>query len=138
VKIILNRANKACHMVAKNEEGNTVNLDGSFESGGQNLGFRPMELLAAAAAGCSSIDIISILPKQRQELEDLRVEVVAEREKDQVPALFSTVHLHYILSGKLDNKKVKKAIALSLEKYCSVVKILEKTAQISHSYEIIK
>ena len=138
MKIRVERTNNACHMIATNDDGNIIHIDGSPVAGGQSLGFRPMQLVAAAAAGCSSIDIIGILDKQRQILNDLKVEVEAEREEGKVPSLFSTINLHYILSGNLDDRKVKKAIELSLKKYCSVVKILEKTAQISYSYEILK
>jgi len=123
-------------MEARNEDGNIVHIDGSPQVGGQNLGFRPMQLLAAGAAGCSAIDIIDILTKQRQPLEDLQVEVDAEREANKVPSLFTKIHLHYILHGRLDTMKVERAIALSLEKYCSVVKTLEKTATITHTYQI--
>jgi putative redox protein len=125
-------------MVTKNEDGNTISIDGPEDVGGRKLGFRPMQLLTAASAGCRSIDIITLLAKQRQKLWDLQVMVDAERENGKVPSLFSTIHLHYMLTANLDQTKVKKAIELSLEKYCSVVKILEKTAQISHSYEIIQ
>jgi putative redox protein len=138
MRIILQRVNHACHMVAENEDGNTIHIDGAHDAGGQNLGFRPMQLVAAAAAGCSSIDIITILSKQRQEIRDLQVEVNAERVAGKFPSLFSTIHLHYVLSGNLNRTKVNRAIELSLEKYCSVVKILEKTAEISHSFEILK
>ena len=123
-------------MIAENEDGNTIYIDGARKIGGENLGFRPMQLLAAGAGSCSSIDIISILKKQRQQIEDLQVEVRAEREEGAVPALFTTIHLHFVLSGILDEDKVKKAITLSLEKYCSVVKILEKTTKITYSYHI--
>ncbi|MFN2127474.1 MAG: OsmC family protein, partial [Anaerolineales bacterium] len=88
--------------------------------------------------GCSSIDIISILTKQRQVLIDLQVSVDAKREIGKVPSLFKTLHLHFILTGNLDKSKVEKALDLSLQKYCSVVKIMEKTAKISYSYEIKK
>jgi putative redox protein len=136
MKIILKRLNDNCHLEASNEEGNIVHIDGSPSVGGKNKGFRPMQLLAAGAGGCSSIDIISILKKQRQELKDIEVVVDAEREKDAVPSLFVSIHLHYILTGNLDEGKVKNAINLSLQKYCSVVKTLEKTAKITSSYEI--
>lgn len=133
---MLNLQNSGCHMVAENEDKNIIHIDGASSVGGENKGFRPMQLLAAGAGSCSSIDVISILKKQRQNLTGLRVEVNAEREKNKIPSLFTTVHLHYILTGILDEDKVKKAISLSLDKYCSVAKILEKTAKITHSYEI--
>jgi putative redox protein len=137
MKISVERVNNACHMVATNDDGNIVHIDGSPDAGGLNQGFRPMQLLAAAAAGCSSIDIIGILEKQRQELIHLKIDVEAEREEGKIPSLFTNIHLHYVLEGDLDDGKVKKAIELSLDKYCSVVRILEKTAQVSYSYEII-
>lgn len=138
MRIELKRLNKGCHMVATNEEGNEIHIDGATAVGGEGKGFRPMQLLAAGAAGCSSIDIISILTKQRQVLIDLQVSVDAKREIGKVPSLFKTLHLHFILTGNLDKSKVEKALDLSLQKYCSVVKIMEKTAKISYSYEIKK
>ena len=136
MKIVLNRVNDACHMEAKNEEGNIIHIDGAPDVGGENKGFRPMQLLAAGVGGCSSIDIISILKKQRQELAGLKIEVNATRQENAVPSLFETIHIHYILSGELDSAKVEKAINLSLDKYCSVAKTLEKTAKITYSFEI--
>ncbi|NJN27439.1 MAG: OsmC family protein [Cyclobacteriaceae bacterium] len=137
MKIKLKRLDDAYHLEASNEEGCTIETDGSPAIGGGNKGMRPMQLLLAAAGSCSSIDIISILKKQKQELKDLQVEVNGEREANVVPSLFTDVHLHYILSGALDDTKVKRAIELSVDKYCSVVKILEKTAKVTYSYEII-
>jgi len=137
MKITIQRMNDAVHLQATNEDGNVLDIDGAPKIGGKNKGFRPMQLVAAAAGGCSTMDIVSILKKQRQEIKDLKIEIKAEREADKVPSLFSDIHLHYILSGDLDKKKVEKALELSLTKYCSVVKILEKTAEISYTYEII-
>jgi len=136
MKITLTRRNKACHFVAENENGNTIDIDCAPDLGGENKGFRPMQLLAAGAGGCSVIDIITILKKQRQLLDDIKVEVRAEREKGKSPSLFTDMHLHYILKGNLDKKKVEKAIDLTLKNYCSVTKTLEKTAKITYTYEI--
>lgn len=136
MKIELKRINDACHMVASNEDGNEIHIDGASKVGGEGKGFRPMQLLAAGAGSCSSIDIISILKKQRQPLIDFQVKIDAKREEGKLPSLFETIHLHYILKGNLDENKVEKAIELSLQKYCSVVKILELTASITYTYEI--
>jgi putative redox protein len=136
MKIVLSRLNDACNLEARNEDGNIVLIDGSPSVGGEKKGFRPMQLLAAGAGGCSAIDIITVLKKQRQVLKDIEVIVNAEREADAVPSLFSTIHLHYILTGNLEKDKVEYAINLSLQKYCSVVKTLEKTAKVTSSYEI--
>ena len=137
MKIELNRLNDGFWLEAVNEGGNKIQIDASPEIGGTNQGMRPMQLLIAAMGGCSSIDIISILKKQKQELKDIKITVTAEREKDVVPSLFSEVHAHFKLYGNLDEDKVKKAVSLSVEKYCSVAKTLEKTAKVTYSYEIV-
>ena len=95
-----------------------------------------MELLLMSFAGCSSIDIITYLKKMRQELIDFDVQVEGFREENAIPAVFTKIHIHYILTGQLKPSKVEKAISLSLEKYCSVSKMLEKAAEITCSYEI--
>lgn len=136
MKIVLTRQDSAYHILATNEDGNTVDIDGAESIGGNNKGFRPMQLMAASAGSCSSVDIISILKKQRQPLEDFSVEIEAEREKGKIPSLFTHIHLNYTLGGNLEDKKVEKAIKLSLEKYCSAIKILEKSAKITYSYTI--
>jgi putative redox protein len=138
IRIELNRLNDAFHFSAENENGNTMHLDASQNIGGTNQGMRPMQTLLAAMGGCSAIDIINILKKQRQDLKDLKITVTGEREKDVVPSLFQTVHAHYRFFGNLDADKVEKAISLSVEKYCSVSKTLEKAgAKLTYTYEII-
>ena len=112
----------AYHLEAKNEDGRTVEMDGAPAIGGSNKGMRPMQLMLAAAGSCSSIDIISILKKQKQKLMDLEVEVTAEREKEKVPSLFTDIHIHFKLKGDLADEKVKRAVNLSVDKYCSVVR----------------
>ena len=130
--------NDAFHFSASNDNGNTVHLDASPDIGGTNQGMRPMQMLLAAMGGCSAIDVINILRKQRQELKDLKITVTGEREKDAVPALYETVHAHFRFFGNLDPDKVEKAINLSIEKYCSVSRTLEKAgARVTHSFEII-
>lgn len=138
MKITLKRLDEDYHLEAVNEDGCTIETDGSPAIGGHNKGMRPMQLLLAAAGSCSSIDIISILKKQKQPLQDLEIEVTAEREKDKVPSLFTDIHIHYKLSGDLMEDKVKRAVDLSMDKYCSVVKILEKTANVTSSFEILR
>ncbi len=138
MKIVLTRLDDAYHMEAVNEEGCKIETDGAPAIGGGNKGMRPMQVLLSAAGSCSSIDIISILKKQKQKLDDLQVEITAEREKDKVPSLFTKIHIHFKLKGDLADEKVKRAVGLSIDKYCSVVKILEESAVVSSSYEIIK
>ena len=98
----------------------------------------PCKCCLAAMGGCSSIDVINILKKQKQPLRDFKVTITGEREKDVVPSLFTEVHAHFRLYGDLDAEKVQKAIVLGVEKYCSVAKTLEYKARITHSFEIIK
>ncbi|WP_053404405.1 MULTISPECIES: OsmC family protein [Persicobacter] len=134
----LHRINDAYHMEAKNADGNTLEMDGSPEIGGENKGMRPMQLLLAAVAGCSSIDVISILKKQRQELKDLKVDVSGEREPEGKANVWTKIHLHYKLWGNLNESKVAKAIELSNEEYCSVGIMLSKTAKITYTFEIFE
>jgi putative redox protein len=137
IKIELNRLNDAFHMEAVNEQGNSLQMDASPEIGGTNQGMRPMQLLLSAMGGCSSIDLINILKKQKQPLKDLKVTITGEREKDKVASLFTEVHAHFRLFGDLDPDKVQKAVSLSVDKYCSVAKTLEKSAKVTYSFEII-
>ncbi|GAA5522247.1 OsmC family protein [Aliifodinibius salicampi] len=127
---------KGTHMQAENEEEGLIRMDGSTSIGGLEGGFSPMQLLLAGAGGCSAIDIIGILEKQKQNLKDLKVEIEGDRQKKDTYSEFTTIHMHYIFTGDLDKQKVERAINLSLDKYCSVSKTLEKTSEITHSYEI--
>lgn len=120
----------AAKFIATNAAGATGVIDGPADLGGENAGLRPMETLLAALAGCSSMDVIKILKKQRQHLERLEVDVNAER-ADAVPAVFTKIHLRFRAHGAVDLKKLEKAVALSVEKYCSVSKMLEPTVEIT-------
>src|SRR6188472_704062 len=102
IKIELERLNDGFHMEARNEQGNTVQMDASPDIGGTNKGMRPMQMLLASMAGCSTIDVINILKKQRQDLKDIKVTISGEREKDAVPSLYTEVHVHFKLFGNLD------------------------------------
>lgn len=135
-KITVKRVNPDYLLMANNERGHRITLDAAPEIGGTNLGMRPMELLLSGIGSCSLIDIISILKKQRQDLQDIQVNVEAERDKDNIPSLFTKIHLSYHLEGDLEEAQVKRAIELSVNKYCSVARILEKTATITYSFEI--
>ncbi len=95
----------------------------------------PMEGVLLSAAGCSTIDIVMILEKMRQPIESIEVQVEGTRQ-DAIPRIFTHMHLHYILKGNLKDKKVKEAVNLSIDKYCSVVIMLAKAIEISTSYEI--
>ena len=123
-------------MEAENENGNTLIMDGSKGIGGGESAMRPMQTVLSAMGGCSSIDVISLLRKQRQNVEDLRIRIDADREADKVPALFTAIRIHFVLYGDIDPNKAERAVNLSMEKYCSVAMILQKSAKISWSWEI--
>ena len=123
-------------MEAVNENGNTLRTDGSPAIGGSNQAMRPMQLLLAAVGSCSSIDIISLLKKQRQELRDIKIKVTGEREEGKVPSLFTKIKIHFDLYGKVDEKKAQRAVELSMEKYCSVGLILKKSTEIEWSFAV--
>lgn len=134
MKINLKRIDQDFNIEAVNEEGNSVLIDGSKEIGGHGKGLRPMQLLLAALGGCSTIDIIAILRKQKQELESIEIEVNGDREPVGIEgySLFKTIEVHFKLKGKVDKDKVERAVKLSMEKYCSVAKTLEPTAKITY------
>jgi putative redox protein len=136
MKIEINRLNDGFQLEGRNEEGNTVRMDASPDIGGTATGMRPMQLLLTALGACGTIDIISILKKQRQPLEDIKITVTGER-PDTTPAPFTGAHIHFKLFGKLDPDKVQKAVSLSVEKYCSVAETINKTTKITYSFEII-
>lgn len=122
---------------AQTESGHEILMDGSESVGGQNKGARPMEVVLAGLGGCSAIDVISILKKSRQNVSDCKIEITADR-ADSIPAMFTQINLYYRVTGNnLDQKKVQRAISLSMEKYCSVTRMLEKTAKMSFGFEII-
>jgi putative redox protein len=127
--------NDKVHFQAKNEDGNTLDIDGSPAIGGENLGFRPMQTVLAALAGCSVMDLVSIIEKQRMTLTDLQIQVDAQR-ADATPSVFTSINMHYILTGNLVAKKVERALELAVRKYCSVGAMLEKSVEITYDYEI--
>ncbi|WP_423147652.1 OsmC family protein [Rubrolithibacter danxiaensis] len=119
MKVELKRLNDAVHFEASGSGSVKVHIDGSPEIGGQGLGVRPMELVLAALASCSSLDLVSILKKQRQEVKDFTVSAQGDR-ADKIPAVFTKIHLDFKLSGDIDQAKAEKAAELAVKKYCSV------------------
>ncbi len=123
--------------VGESDSGHSVVMDGAPDAGGRDLGVRPLEMLLLGLGGCTAFDVVSILQKSRQQIVDCEVEIVAER-ADEVPKVFTKIHIHFIVSGKnLDRGKVARAIDLSADKYCSASRMLEKTAEISHDFEVV-
>ncbi len=125
--------------LAESGSGHTVVMDGPEQSGGRNLGVRPMEMLLMGLGGCSNFDVISILQKSRQNVQDCEVRIAAER-ADEEPKVFTKIALHFIVSGKdLKESVVKRAVDLSAEKYCSASIMLGRAGvKITHSFEIVE
>ncbi|MFD0794142.1 OsmC family protein [Mucilaginibacter litoreus] len=111
---------------ATDEYGHSVKMDSSPESGGQNFGVRPMQMLLMGLGGCSAIDVIAILKKQRQNVVDYKMVIAGEREAGKEPSLWQTINLEFHLYGEVDEEKARKAVELSLGKYCSVAATLYK------------
>jgi putative redox protein len=118
--------------------GHCVVMDGPQDAGGRNAGVRPMEMLLLGVGGCSSFDVVSILKKARQQITHCETQLTAVR-ADAIPAVFEKIHLHFIVKGKeLDEARVKRAVELSAEKYCSATIMLTKAGvEMTHDYEIV-
>ncbi|GAB4515882.1 MAG: OsmC family protein [Anaerolineae bacterium] len=116
--------------------GHTLVMDSSTEHGGENAGFRPMELLLVGLAGCTAMDVISILRKKRQNVTGLEVHVRGEQAEDH-PHVYTRIHVEYVVRGKdISPDAVQRAITLSDEKYCSVAGTLRGVAEITNSFRI--
>jgi len=126
MKVLLERLDDAFQFEAKNETGHSVIFDIAPKSGGKGNGVGPMQTLLMAMGGCSAIDVIMILKKQKQEITGFKIEIDGEREKEKEPSLWETAHAIFHLEGKIDPEKAKRAVQLSMEKYCSVSQTLEK------------
>ena len=123
---------------ATTDSGHRVVMSASPDFGGAGDGARPMEMVLLGLGGCSGIDVLLILKKSRQRVRACEIEIEAER-ADTVPAVFTRIHLRYLFRGEnLDRKKVARAVALSMEKYCSVTRMLEHSVAITHDFEIIE
>lgn len=133
--ILLDRIDDSFHFRAQNELGNTLEIDADQSIGGHNQGMRPMQLLLAAIGSCSVFDMIYLLRKQRQPVEDVKIKVDGKRANGS-PAPWEHIHMHFSFYGNLKEDKVAKAVKQGVEKYCSVGLMLEKTAKITYSFEI--
>jgi len=125
-RIELSRVHGDFGFEATDQNGHTIKMDSSPESGGQNYGVRPMQTLLMGLAGCSAIDVITILKKQRQEVKDYKMVVTGEREQGKEPSLWEHVEIEFHLYGDIDEDKAAKAVQLSVSKYCSVAATLSK------------
>ena len=125
-KIELSRVKGDFGIEAIDENGHTAKMDSSPESGGWDFGVRPMQMLLMGLGGCSAIDVITILKKQRQEVIDYKMIINGEREKGIEPSLWKDINIEFHLYGNIDEDKAAKAVELSVDKYCSVAATLKK------------
>ncbi len=135
MKVQLKRINDAFQFSATGASGVSARLDAASVIGGTDDGIRPMEMILMGLASCSAFDVVHILKKQRQGLKDLDIEVDGKR-REEIPKVFTDIHMTFLMSGELDPHKVERAIALSVEKYCSVYEMLKSTVNITWSVEI--
>jgi putative redox protein len=123
-------------LAARGESNHWVVMDGARQFGGSKAASSPMELVLMALAGCTSMDVLSILQKMRQSLSDYRVVVKAERAEEH-PKVYTRIHIDYYFWGdQVEEKNVQRAIELSQTKYCSVSIMLKKTAELTYAYHI--
>lgn len=120
MKIQLTRKNEAVHFEASSDSSPIkVNIDGPEAIGGEGKGVRPMELVLMALGSCSVFDLSTILKKQRQDIQDIQVEVSGDR-REEIPNIFTKIHISFTLKGNIDLEKAHKAAELAVKKYCSV------------------
>ncbi len=122
----LQRTENDYGFTATDSGGNNLSIDIPEEQGGNSKGFRPMQLLLAGLGGCSAVDVVSILKKQKQSIKDFSIEIDGEREKGKEPSLWEEVEITFHLSGEIDGAKAHRAVELSMNKYCSVAETLRK------------
>ncbi len=120
MNIKLTKVNNAVHFEGSSDTTPVkVHIDGSPDIGGEGLGARPMELVLMALGSCSALDLVSILKKQRQQIDDLQIKVEGER-REAIPTVFTRIHISFSLKGDIDPVKAGKAAELAVKKYCSV------------------
>ena len=132
MKVALERINQDYLFKVANSNGHSVLLDNKSKKEGEVAGISPMELLLMGLAGCSSIDVVAILNKQKLNPTSLKMEVEGERNETEVPSLFNKINVKVIVDGEISPEKIRRAVQLSFDKYCSVSKILEHTAEINY------
>lgn len=136
MEINLIRKNDKFNFEAENAVGQTVVLDANPAIGGEGRGFRPMEMLLVGLGGCSGIDVVNVLTKQKELLNDIKIKITASRKEDETPSIFEAINIHFDLYGNLNIQKVERALDLTFDKYCSVSNILGRSATIDFSYTI--
>ena len=124
--------------LAETASGHLVAMDGAPDGGGNNLAPRPMEMVLLGTGGCTAYDVMLMLKKGGMVIRNCDVKLTAER-AEEIPKVFTKIHFHFTITGSnIKKNAVERAIKLSHEKYCSASIMLEKTAEMTHSYEIIE
>jgi len=136
MEINLVRKSGKFNFEAQNSGGFTVDLDAKAEIGGEGKGFRPMEMLLIGLGGCSGIDVVNVLTKQKEPLDDVKISIRATRKDQEMPPIFDVINIHFDLYGALSVQKVERALAMTFDKYCSVSNILERSASLNYTYTI--
>jgi putative redox protein len=122
----------------KSDSNHWITMDGPEDFGGSNAGTRPKELLLIGLGGCTASDVVVILKKKKVVFDNFEIKITSDVAEEH-PQVFTKIHVEYIFTGKnLPVKDLERAIELSQTKYCSVTKMLEKAAEITHSYQIIE
>ena len=137
INVTINRS-EAVHFIGHSDQGHSVHIDGPSDKGGQNQGVRPMELMLMGLGGCTAFDVMTILKKSRQKVEQCTASVRAQRAQS-LPNVFTHIHIHFTITGQqLSEPIIKRAISLSADKYCSASIMLGRAGvDIQHSYDII-
>lgn len=124
--------------LAEADSGHALVMDGPPDLGGRNTGVRPMEMILMGLGGCTGVDVVHILKKSRQAVEDVEVKLSAERAETD-PKVFTKIHVHFLVKGdNMNPKHVARAVELSAEKYCSASLMLRGSVDITHSHEIVE
>jgi putative redox protein len=123
-KIILKRTDNDYQFQTLDETGQVMTMDIPADQGGHGNGVRPMQALLSALGGCSGIDVVMILNKQKETIDHYEMEIIGERAVGKEPALWETIHVVFKLKGSMTKEKAEKACALSIDKYCSVAATL--------------
>ncbi len=137
MEIKLIRKSGRFNFEAENESGKIVELDAKLAIGGEGRGFRPMEMLLIGLGGCSGIDVVNMLTKQKEPLLDIKIKINATRKDEEMPPIFDVINIHFELYGELNEQKVERALNLTFDKYCSVSNILGRSATINFTFAII-
>ncbi len=126
------------NFLGESDTGHAVVMGSKAGKSGVAIGPSPMEMVLLGLGGCTSFDVLHILERGREAVEDCVLEIDADRAGED-PKVFTRIHLHFVVSGRdLNPAKVERAIALSAEKYCSASAMLDKTAKITHDFEIVQ